>query len=141
MDKKTEVTRTDCRSSVGKAVSIIDTISVLCGLLTTKDLKSKAAMAAIRDLQNDEQAEYIIKKLAISKEEVIMRNSISEIVERYKKDSPENKYRKWLEFQIKYASEKAVKAGQPKGHRQIYSGIRDAYKSALDRLPPTSIKI
>lgn len=53
---RAESTSTECRSDEGVTVSIIDTISFLANLLSVRDLSSKAAQAAIKDLQHDENA-------------------------------------------------------------------------------------
>lgn len=137
----TENTTTDCRSKEGTTVSLIDTISVLCGLLKGRSLKSKAALAAIKDLRHDENANYILRKLAITEEDEKSHRQIHKIVQQYRKDSPQAKYKEWLEDQIKWASERSGKAGQPKGHRQQYGAMVEAYKNALKQLPPTSITV
>lgn len=53
---RAESTSTECRSNEGVTVSIIDTISFLANLLSTRDLSGKATKAAIKDLQHDEKA-------------------------------------------------------------------------------------
>jgi len=141
MSKETENTETDCRSKNGKVVSLIDTISILCGLLRGKSLKSKAAIAAIQDLRHDENANYILRRLAITEEEKSLQEQVHQIVQQYRKDSPHVKYKEWLEQQIEWASKLSGKAGQPKGHRQQYSAMADAYRNALKKLPPTTIEI
>lgn len=59
------VSRTDCRSPRGVSVAIIDTINYLCRELYKKraNLNSKAVQEAIKDLQDDEHATYILKLL------------------------------------------------------------------------------
>jgi type II secretory pathway predicted ATPase ExeA len=141
MSKETENTETDCRSKNGKVVSLVDTISILCGLLMGKSLKSKAAMAAIQDLRHDESANYILRKLAISDEEVVLQKQVHAIVQQYRKDSPQAKYEQWLKDQIDRSLKLSKKAGQPKGSRQQYAAMAKAYEDALKKLPPTSIAI
>src|SRR5580693_8205455 len=116
----TEQTSTDCKSKVGKTVTIIDTIFFLCSLLRGRNLKSKAVVAAIKDMQGDENASYIIRKFAFTEEDMKMRETISNHVAKLKKDSPEMKYYEWLERQIARVTPLSTKAGQPKGLRQGY---------------------
>lgn len=89
MSMETENTETDCRSKNGKVVSLIDTISILCGLLKGKSLKSKAAIAAIQDLRHDEDANYILRRLAITEEDEKLHKEVHSIVQQYRKDSPQ----------------------------------------------------
>lgn len=58
-------TRTDCRTPRGVSVALIDTINILCRELYKKkeNMNSKAAKEAIKDLQEDEHASFILKKL------------------------------------------------------------------------------
>jgi hypothetical protein len=58
------MSRTDCKSPRGVAVSMIDTINFLCRELYKKraNLSSKAVQEAIQDLQQDEHASTILKK-------------------------------------------------------------------------------
>jgi len=62
----------DCRSKIGIAISLIDTISLLCnqlGKMGEKVLSSKSVKEAIRDLQGDETASYALNKLSKTKED------------------------------------------------------------------------
>lgn len=62
--KKTQ-THTDCRTPRGTAVAMIDTINFLSRELYKKraNLGSKAVKEAIKDLQDDEHASYVLKLL------------------------------------------------------------------------------
>lgn len=74
----------DCRSEIGKAISIVDTISLLCGQLGAMGeatLNNKAVKEAIRDLQGDEEASYALRKLSYTKESEATNEMISSIVE------------------------------------------------------------
>lgn len=56
----------DRKSRIGKAVSLIDTISILCsqlGQMGEKTLTNKSVVQAIRDLQGDELASHVIGRL------------------------------------------------------------------------------
>jgi hypothetical protein len=65
--QKTVISRTDCRSPRGVAVAMIDTINFLCRELYKKrqSFDSMAVREAIKDLQDDEHASTILKKLSL----------------------------------------------------------------------------
>jgi hypothetical protein len=59
------ISRTDCKKPSGVAVAMIDTVNFICRELYKKraNLGGKAVQEAIKDLQQDEHAAYILKLL------------------------------------------------------------------------------
>jgi hypothetical protein len=83
MKSKKTIKAVDCRSKAGKAISLIDTISILCsqlGSMRGKIFDDKSVKEAIRDLQGDEAAYYVINKLSLTKEKEATNILINEVV-------------------------------------------------------------
>lgn len=51
---------TDCRSEEGITVGLIDGMIAIARVIKERDLESPAIQEALKDLQNDEDIEYIL---------------------------------------------------------------------------------
>ncbi len=54
-------TSTDCRTTEGVTVGIIDSIITLCRLLVERDLTTPAAKEALRDLRSDDDVLAVVQ--------------------------------------------------------------------------------
>lgn len=59
----TNNTSTDCRSPDGVTVGIIDSIIVLCRLLIGRDLSAFEIVEALKDLEADEDFNFLLQEL------------------------------------------------------------------------------
>lgn len=63
---RSEITHSECLSDDGITISLIDTISFLANILSTRKLDSKAVKGAIEDFQSDENAWLGIQRIFVT---------------------------------------------------------------------------
>lgn len=85
---RSEITHSECRSDDGITISLIDTISFLANILSTRKLESKAVKGAIKDFQADENAWLGIQRIFVTekdKKDRALLSKTADEIRKYKK--------------------------------------------------------